>query len=145
MNQYDAERVWERVKGEAGGPAAEPLAALLAGEIRVFQQLGKKLPAAQALQARQLSLRFQQQLACLRGMQVLIAGALPRPRQPQVSQDPPDLLLRQSYAQSLRLRTEYEARRGDPVYGPVFRLLASQMPEISAGILSLLGSLRVPG
>ena len=74
-------------------------------------------------------------------MQILIAGNAPAVRIQPVSADPPDLLLRQCYAQTMRLRTEYESRRSDPAYGHIFRTLTNDLSEQSRIILEILGSL----
>ena len=141
MRQYDPKGVWDRVQS-APAPepqSPEPIMEILAWESRVLQHLSKKLPPPQAAEAREQSHRFRQQLACLRGMQALISGTPPRIPTGTVPPDPPDLLLRQCYAQTLRLQTEYEARRGDPAYGHIFRLLAHRLPEQSGKLLELLG------
>ena len=143
MKQYDPNRVWERVQNTSvpDTQSMEPLMGILAWKVQVLRHLSGKLPAPQAAEARTLSRRFQQQLACLKGMQILISGTAPTIRPEAIPRDPPDLLLRQCYAQALRLRTEYEARRSDPAYGHIFRALANDLPEQSRSILELLGTL----
>ena len=141
MQQYDPAGVWERVQS---APAADPqnlsgLTETLHLETRLFQQLTRKLPAHQAAYARELSRRASRHLACLKGMHILISGTAPAIRALPVPGDPPDVLLRQSYGRILRLRTEYETRRSDPVYGSVFRVLATDLPEQSRTVLELLG------
>ena len=143
MKQYDPAGVLERVQS---APAADPqnlsgLMETLHLETRLFQQLTRKLPTHLAAYARELSRRANRHLACLKGMHILIAGAAPNVRILPVPGDPPDILLRQYYGRLLRLRTEYEARRSDPVYGPVFRALAADLPEQSRTVLELLGML----
>ena len=144
MKPYDTNRVWERVQSPPApdSQSAEPLMGLLVQQIRCLHQLTRKLPLPQASVARELHRQFQQQLACLRGMQVLISGTPPRIPPGPAPTDPPDLLLRQCYAQTLRLRTEYEAKRSDPAYGHIFRQLSNQLPEQSSRILELLGLLN---
>ena len=141
MKQFDANRVWERVQSPPlpDTQAMDPLMELLVLQIRICQHLTRKLPLPQAAVARELHRQYQQQLLCLKGMQVLLSGTVSRISPVPVPADPPDLLLRQAYARALRLRTEYEARRGDPAYGHIFRLLSNQVPEQSCRILELLG------
>ena len=74
-------------------------------------------------------------------MHILIAGTAPAIRNLPVPGHPPDILLRQCYGRILRLRTEYEARRSDPAYGSVFRVLSNDLPEMSRNVLELLGTL----
>ena len=146
MKQYDPNRVWERVQSPPvpDSQSLEPLVRILWQQTRIFQQLTKKLPLPQAAVARELQKQFQQQLTCLKGMLILISGA-PSPNPPSpASGDPPELLLRQAYAQSLRLRTEYEARRSDAAYGHIFRLFSNRLPEQAADILMLLGTMAKP-
>lgn len=143
MEHYDSNRVWERVQS---APAADfqNLGTLMEGlhlQIRIFQQLSKKLPPPIAAITRELSRNASRQLNCLKGMQILIAGNASAVRILPVSGDPPDLLLRQCYAQTIRLRTEYESRRNDPAYGHIFRTLSNDSLEQSRNILEILGSL----
>ncbi len=143
MSQYDPTRVWERVQSAPAadiqnlGNAMETLYL----EARIFQQLTQKLPAPMAVIARDLSRQASRHLRCLKGMHILIAGTAPAVRALPIPADPADLLLRQCYGQTLRLRTEYETRRNDPAYGHVFRALANDLPEQSRNILELLGAL----
>ncbi len=143
MKQYDPNRVWERVQNAPvpDTQSLESLMGILAWEVQVLQYLSGKLPTPRAAETRTLSRQFQQQLACLKGMQVLISGTAPTIRPEAVPRDPPDLLLRQCYAQTLRLRAEYEGRRSDPAYGHIFRVLANDLPEQSRNLLALLGTL----
>ena len=144
MKQYDPNRVWERVQSPPGpdSQSLEPLIGILAPQLRALHQLTRKLPVPQATMARELYRQLQRHLACLKGMQVLISGTPPKLPPGPAPTDPPDLLLRQCYAQTLRLRTEYEARRSDPAYGHIFRLLSNEIPEQSCRILELLGMLQ---
>ena len=143
MKHYNPTDVWERVQS---APAADPqnlwnLMESLHLEVRLFQQLSRKLPAPAAPIAREISHRSSRHLNCLKGMHILIAGTAPAIRNLPVPGDPPDILLRQCYGRILRLRTEYEARRSDPAYGSVFRVLSNDLPEMSRNVLELLGTL----
>ena len=146
MTQYDPNRVWERVQTPPppDPQALGPLTGILAQAVRIFHHLTRKLPIPQASAARELHRRFRQQLVCLKGMQILLSGTAPQIPPGAVPADPPDLLLRQCYTQVLRLRAEYEARRNDPAYGHIFRLLGNQLPELSCLILELLGMTQNP-
>ena len=142
MEHYDSNRVWERVQS---APAVDfqNLGNLMEGlhlQIRIFQQLSRKLPPIAAI-TRELSRNANRQLNCLKGMHTLISGSAPSVRILPVSGDPPDLLLRQCYAQTMRLRAEYESRRNDPAYGHIFRTLSNDSLVQSRNILEILGSL----
>ena len=143
MEHYDSNRVWERVQST---PAADSqnlgnLMEALYLQSRTFQQLTRKLPPNMAAVAREVTQGINRQLNCLKGMHILITGTAPTIRPVPLPTDPADLLLRQCYAQTMRLRSEYESRRNDPAYGSVFRSLANDLPEQSRSILELLGAL----
>ena len=143
MEHYDSNRVWERVQST---PAADfqnlgNLMETLHLQSRTFQQLTRKLPPNMAAVTREVTQGINRQLSCLKGMHILITGAAPTIRPAPPPTDPADLLLRQCYAQTMRLRSEYESRRNDPAYGSVFRSLANDLPEQSRSILELLGAL----
>ena len=143
MQHYDPNCVWERVQS---APAADcqNLGSLMESlnlQIRTFQQMARKLPPSTAATVRELSRNANRQLNCLKGMHILIAGTTPTVPILPVAADPTDLLLRQSYARIMRLRTEYESRRNDPAYGHVFRAFTNDLSQQSQSILELLGSL----
>ena len=143
MEHYDPNRVWERVQS---APAADfqnlgNLMEALHLQSRIFQQLTRKLPQPQAAIAREVNQGVNRQLSCLKGMHILVTGTAPTIRPASLPTDPADLLLRQCYAQTMRLRAEYESRRNDPAYGSVFRSLANDLPQQSRSILELLGAL----
>ena len=143
MEHYDPKRVWDRVQSP---PAADfqnlgNLLESLQMQMQIFQQLSKKLPPPMAAIARESRQQAGRQLNCLKGMHILVTGTAPVVRTLPVPSDPVDLLLRQCYAQIMRLRTEYDARRNDPAYGHIFRTLANDLTGQSRSLLELLGAL----
>ena len=143
MKQYDPAGVWERVQSTAASDS-QSLGGLMDAlwlETRVFQHLSGKLPPTQAAIARELSRSNYRQLSCLKGMDILTSGAKPDIQTLPVPNDPPELHLRRSYAQTLRLRGDYEARRNDAAYGYLFRALAQQAQTNCQRILELLGAI----
>ena len=81
------------------------------------------------------------QAICLKGIVALTAG-----QNPTIGISPSQIssqnaTLRHCYGQELRLFTEYEKRRNDPEYGPVFERLANRGQDHCLALLELIGNL----
>ena len=146
MKEIDAQkavRVWQRVQNEARSQGSGQLPALIMEQrelaamyMQLTQQLaGKKEAAA----VQRLSRETQAHMACLKGICLLVTGAVPENRVSGTQKMAADAALRRCYGKALRLLREYEARREDTEYGPVFDRLAQQTREHCCIILELLG------
>lgn len=148
MKNYDpktAARVWDRVQNTALPTTDTQLLVNLMTEealdAATYIQLSKRLPMPQAEIAKQLARQEQTHVTCLKGIYTMITGQTPKLLTPQVSNDPPDIVLRRCYGRKMRALAQYEDRQGDPQYGHVFRILARQEQEHCHRILELLGTL----
>lgn len=148
MNTYDpqkAARVWQRVQGQPQEHPHEDLQALIMEQrhtAAIYLQLARQLPGREAAVLQRLNREEQTQAACLRGIYTLITGNTPIVPAPPVVPEPPEITLRKCYGREMRSLKEYEARSGDPEYGPVFARLADQEREHCRAVLELIGSLR---
>lgn len=148
MKQYDpsaATRVWDRVQNTAVSTAdAQAILNLIAEELQdaaAYQKLRRHLPPPQAAVAGQLARQEQAHAACLRGIYTMITGRKAVLPPPQVTDDPPEIVLRRCYGREMRCLSHYEARQQDVQYGHIFRALARQEQEHCHRILELLGYL----
>lgn len=151
MNTFDrqkAERVWQRVRGseeEKGEDRAAELPELIMNEwnaAAVYMQLARQMQPRQAQVLQQLSREKLAHAACLKGIYTLMTGERIVTRSPQPEQEPPELTLRKCYGREMRSLKEYEKRREDPEYGPVFTRMARQEREQCCRLLELLGNLE---
>ena len=106
-----------------------------------FSHLARYFQGWQSDALRQMARESRAQGACLGGIYALVTGEPPRR---QVI--PPDggtvqTRLKKAYARTLKLMSEFEGRRNDPEYGPVFQRLATRQQEHCRNILEILGSL----
>lgn len=152
MNGYNkemAKRVWQRVQSAQPQPPVVPqdhtdeLLQLIAEEWQTgacYRQLASHLSGQQAAVAKNLHSQKQSQVACLKGLYILLAGKAPNvPAQAPVS-EPVNVLLRRCYGCQMRCLARYEAKIGDPEYGPVYSQLAEQNKNHCHSILTLLGN-----
>jgi len=148
MKNYDpktAARVWDRVQNTAV-PAGDSqlilnLIAEEALDAAAYLQLSKRLPTPQAAAVKQLAQQEQSHVSCLKGVYTMITGEKPKVLPVNVSDDPPDIVLRRCYGREMRALAQYEARQNDPQYGHVFRMLARQEQEHCRKLLEILGTL----
>lgn len=144
FNQVQAQRVWQRVRGE-GCAAPEPdLAALIRAEwedAALYLQLSKKFPGQEGAVLRRMQEQEQSHCACLRGIYT-VTTATPQPLTPPAPvHGSVQQLLRQCYGREMRAISAYDSRSGDPQYGHVFARLRDQEQEHCRMILQLIGSM----
>ena len=144
IDREKAERVWQRVKGEAKPmperPPAEGLPEMIAAawtDGAEYLLLAKKLKDSPRL--RHMAQQKKAQCDCLKGIYTLKTG-----KAPAVKAVPPEVgelaqSLRRCYGRSKKSFDRYEARSTDPEYGPVFASLALQEQEICRSLLEMLG------
>ncbi len=146
MKNYDpkvAAQVWDRVKGANPAGDSQAILKLIEEELldaATYQKLSRHLPPPQAAVARQLAQQEQAHAVCLKGIYTMLSGEKPALSPPSVTDDPPGIVLRRCYGREMRCLAQYEARRGDPLYGHVFRKLAQEEQAHCHRLLELLGT-----
>ena len=153
MMEYDtqkAARVWQRVQeGKQPSPRqGEPLAALILEHMQLsslYMQMSRQRSGQESTVLMGLARQARMQAACLRGIAVLTGGSNPAFSPTPMSNTASDALLRRCYGQELRLLREYENRREDPEYGPVFERMARREQEHCCTLLELIGSMKPAG
>ena len=143
IDPQKAARVWQRVRGEQPqGQDIAALSAMIAGEwadAAVYLQLSRSFSGKDAAALRRLFEEEQAHTACLKGIFTLITGTRPTiPAQPPAPA-PTEATLRRCYGREMRCLTQYEAKSGDPEYGPVFSRLADQEREHCRILLEIIG------
>lgn len=147
MKNYDpkvAQQVWDRVQNANPAPDSQALIKLIEEELldaATYQKLSRRLPPPQAAIARQLAAQEQAHAICLKGIYTMLSGEKPGFSPPAVADEPPDLTLRRCYGREMRCLAQYEARRGDPLYGHIFRSLAKEEQAHCHRLLELLGAI----
>lgn len=147
MKNYDpkvAQQVWDRVQKAEPTGDSQAILKLIEEELldaATYQKLSRQLPPPQAAAARQLAGQEQAHAICLKGIYTMLSGEKPPLSPPVVSADPPGITLRRCYGREMRCLAQYEARRGDPLYGHIFRRLAQEEQAHCHKILELLGAI----
>lgn len=149
MENYDAAkatRVWQRVQAsQQSQPDAQGLPALISEELEdaaTYAQLAKRLGGRDGQTLRSLAENEHSHAACLKGIYTLMTGEPINPKIPPTRQEPAERTLRRCYGREMRCLAQYEARSGDPEYGPVFSRLAAREREHCMTVLELLGRIK---
>ena len=138
MQQEQAQRVWQRVRGEGAAQPENPeswLSQLIsdqAQETALWQQLGRSRGGIYGTVARQK----QAMLHCLRGIYFLAAGQHHQSQQPR----PERADLRRSAARGMALWKVFDGHSRDPDFGPAFQSLRERQREHCRVTLELLGA-----
>lgn len=147
MKNYDpkvAQQVWDRVQKAEPVGDSQAILKLIEEELldaATYQKLSRQLPPPQAAAARQLAGQEQAHAICLKGIYTMLSGEKPPLSPPVVPADPPGITLRRCYGREMRCLAQYEARRGDPLYGHIFRRLAQEEQAHCHKLLELLGAI----
>ena len=148
MANYDkqmADRVWKRVQGEREEEKRDLnlkgliLSAQMASA--TYQQLSRQLGQREGPTLQRLAREEQAHSACLKGICLLVEGRQPVGKQPQITRESPELMLRRAYAGELKSLGALEALSGHPEYGHIFADLAAREREHSRTVLEILGRL----
>lgn len=149
MDKFDeakATRVWQRVQSsQPSQPEAEGLPALIAEELEdsaTYLHLARHIGGKESPILRKLAETEQSHAACLKGIYTLMTGEPIAPRIPPLRPEPAERTLRRCYGREMRCLAQYEARSGDPEYGPVFARLAAREREHCMTVLELLGRIK---
>ena len=141
-----AERVWQRVQGEkregTSAPRGENLPALIMEQLQLSEsyfQMSRRCGSRDAAVYMRLAREAKAQAVCLKGILKLVSEKDAEIRIPPQQIPTEDTALRRWYGQELRLMTEYENRRVDPEYGPVFERMAVRSREHCCALLELIG------
>lgn len=148
MEQFDGameERVWQRVLGQPGPePSGEDLRPLMQ---QLQEQLGayKKLWSQASGRSRELLRRLQEgereNLACLKGIQTLRGGPMPKGNPLSGGREPAEKTLERCYHRSRRLMAEYTARSAGAEFGGVYHVMAERQRVLCALTAEVLGEL----
>lgn len=145
--EYDIrkeERVWQRVqqeKGERNAPR-EQIPALIMEQMQLsaaYLQISRLLQGRDGAEFVRLAREARTQAGCLKGILTLMTGCTSPIAGTPVQFATLDALLRHCYGAELRLLKEYENRRADLEYGPVFERLAQRGREHCCVLLELIG------
>lgn len=138
-----SESIWQRVLGAVPPDAASllPLIAGILSDAAVYQYLSRKFTGQNQSQLQQLSRQSQSHAACLKGIYFLVTGERPVIRIPSPDLESPEITLRRCCGREMQRKATYEARTGDPEYGPVFADLAQETQRACRTVLEILGSL----
>lgn len=145
VDPQKAARVWQRVQAEREmpkQPSQDNVQELILGEwtaASTYLQLARQMPPREAAILQRLGREEQNHVSCLNGIFTLMNGEKPAIRPQKVQIDTPERTLRRCYGAQMRSLKAYEARRGDPEYGPVFQMLADQEREHCRTLLELIG------
>ena len=150
MMEYDTRkeaRVWQRVQGDKqeakNPPPRENLQALIAEQLQLsaaYLQMSRQVNGREGAIYMRLAREAKAQAVCMKGILTLTTGQVSAIGPSPVQASPWDVMLRRCYGQELRLLTEYENRRSDPEYGPVFERLSGRGREHCCILLELIGS-----
>lgn len=147
--EYDirkAERVWQRVQADGQETAAsrpgDHLPALIMEQLQLaetYRQLAYRSSGRDGAMYMGLARESKAQAVCLKGILKLVTEKTPEigiaPQQIVAV----DVVLRRCYGQELRLMKEYENRRADSEYGPVYERMAARSREHCCMLLELIG------
>ena len=140
-------RVWQRVQGDKQEakttPGCSNLQGLIAEQLQlsaVYVYLSRMQYGKDGTTYMRLAREAKIQAACLKGIAALTCGQVPSIGISPAQISSQDATLRRCYGQELRLFTEYESRRNDPEYGPVFERLASRGKDHCCALLEVIGS-----
>ena len=147
-----AKRVWERVQSAQPEVPVQPtnhtdmLQGLIVEEWQAAEsysllarQLADKKAALHTLYEQKKG-----QIACLKGIYTMISGSAPVIHAKVPSAESPERMLRRCYGRQMRCLARYEAKAGDPEYGPIYAKLALQNRNHCHALLEIIGSLKTP-
>ncbi len=144
INQVQAQRVWQRVRGSEQVSTQANLAALIDTEwegATTYLQLSRKLSGKEAMILHRMFEQEQAHCSCLKGIYTITTGNKPTLPRPTPVHGPIEQILRNCYGRQMRAMSAYDARSQDPEYGYVFAKLRDQEQEHCRLILELIGSL----
>lgn len=145
MEHYDAQmaqRVWQRVRGEAEAPKGNVPRFLLqeAEAAGAYSSLSRQLTERSG-SLKQLLSDVRRHMACLRGIRYLTTGDRPAEQPLKPRQEAVDTVLRRCYFQNLKLAADYRSCGDDPEYGYVFSSMADTKKAHCAVLLEIIGSM----
>ena len=146
MEQPDSamtQRVWQRVTAQPMQPGPETLKTLIAMEMQTRQTLlplAKQMPH-HAHTLMQMASHCGRHIRTLQGIHTLTEGCRADVRAAAQSMATSPNSLRRLYGTSLKLATQYAARRDDEQYGLIFDAMAVAKAQHCATLLELLGTL----
>lgn len=147
MEQFDPaveQQVWQRVMGKPGPMLGEDLRPLM----QMVQELAavyRRLAGQSTGRSRELLRRLQEgemaNLACLKGIQTLRGGPMPKGNPLPGDREGAGKALEKCYHRSRRLTGEYTARSAEPEFGGVFYEMAERERRLCALAAEAIGVL----
>ncbi len=144
INQVQAQRVWQRVRGSEQPSTEVTLAALIAAEwedAAIYLQLSRKFSGKESAILYKMYQQEQHHCSCLKGIYTIATGNKPALPKATPVHGPIEQVLRNCYGREMRALSAYDARSQDAEYGHVFAKLRDQEQEHCRLILELIGSL----
>lgn len=142
-----AARVWQRVQGQqaeqTNGRCCDHLQGLIMDQLQLtamYLQLSRQISGRDGATLMRLARESKAQAACMRGVLTIAGAPIPGTGPVPVQNGTMDAMLRRCYGQELRLLKEYENRRTDGEYGPVFDRMAQRSREHCCTLLELAGA-----
>lgn len=141
-----AARVWQRVQGQQteqpGSKCCDHLQGLIMDQLTLssmYLQLSRQFSGRDGATMMRLARESRAQAACMRGVLMIAGAQMPGAGPVPVQSGSMDAMLRRCYGQELRLLKEYENRKTDGEYGPVFDRMAGRSREHCCALLELAG------
>ena len=149
MEQFDPEaaaRVWQRVQGrQEPGPVGEDLRPLMQA-VQELAAVYRRLLGQASGRNKDLLRRLVEgetaNLACLKGIQTLRGGQMPKGNPLPGGNEPGRKALEKCYHRTRRLAGEYTARSAEPEFGAVFYAMAERERELCALAAEAIGEMR---
>lgn len=148
MEQFDPEvaaRVWQRVQGrQEAEPAGEDLRLLMQTEMElaaVYRRLAGQASGRSRELLRRLYEGEMANLACLKGIQTLRGGQMPKGNTLPGGKEGAGKALEKCYHRTRRLAGEYTARSAEAEFGAVFYTMAERERELCALAAEVIGEM----
>ena len=141
-----AARVWQRVQGQPEQPqncrCCDHLQGLIMDQQQLtamYLQLSRQISGRDGATLMRLARESKAQAACMRGVLAISGAQMPSCGPVPAQNGTMDAMLRRCYGQELRLMKEYENRKADAEYGPVFDRMAGRSREHCCALMELAG------
>ena len=144
IDQVQAARVWQRVRGQTAEDEAKALAALIQQEWEnacTYLQLSRCIHGRESALLHRLFEQEQAHCACLKGIYSIVTGKKARTQPIPAVQGGADQILRSCYARQMRALGAYEARARESEYAHVFSRLRDQEMDHCRLVLQVIGTL----
>ena len=145
IDQNQAARVWQRVRGQGPEDDGQSLETLITAEWMAasgYLQLSRRVGSREAAMLRRMAEQEQAHCAILKGMYTMMTGKRFTISPGKSPQGTVEELLRKCYAGELKSIAAYEARSRDEEFGAVFAGMRDQEKDHARWVLELLGMMQ---